>query len=66
MVANTKTPRNKSILLIDSSFLNRSCSYSEKNQSRTVFCYILSNFRIYTILIEAITQLDRKNAYLNV
>ena len=42
---------------------NRPFSYSEKNQNRTidrtVFCYILSNFRICTILIEALTPLDR-------
>ena len=31
----------------------------EKDQNRTVFCYILSNFRICTILMEALTPLDR-------
>ena len=39
--------------------VNRPFSYSEKNQNRTVFCYILSNFRMCTIVKEALTQLDR-------
>ena len=41
------------------STFHRPFSYSEKNQNRTVFCYILSNFRICTIPIEALTPLDR-------
>ena len=38
---------------------NRPFSNSEKNQNGTVFCYILSNFRICAIHIEALTLLDR-------
>ena len=40
---------------------NRPFSYSEKNQNGTVFCYILSNFRMPTMLIEALTPLNRKS-----
>ena len=38
---------------------NRPFGYSEKNQNGTVFCCILSNFRMCTILIEAPTPFDR-------
>ena len=31
----------------------------EKNQNRTIFLYILKNFRMQTIGIEALTPLDR-------
>ena len=38
---------------------NRPFSYSGKSQNRTVFCYILSNFRICTKLKEVLTPLNR-------
>ena len=39
--------------------VNRTSSYSEKNQNGMTVCFILSNSRICTILIEAPTPLDR-------
>ena len=38
---------------------NRPLSHSEKNQNRTIFCYILQNFRMCTIIKEALTPFDR-------
>ena len=39
--------------------LYRPLSYPDENQNRRKFCYILQNFRICTIVIEALTPLDR-------
>ena len=38
---------------------NRPFSYSEKNRNRKIFYYILSNIRIWTILVEALMPLNR-------
>ena len=37
----------------------RPFSYSEKNQNRTIVCHILKNVRMCTMVIEALTPLNR-------
>ena len=41
---------------------NRRFCYSEKNQNRTIFCYIMQNFRLCTMVKEALTPLDRASS----
>ena len=38
---------------------NRPFIYSEEAVNRTKFCYVLKNFLMCTIVIEALTPLDR-------
>ena len=47
------------VVLLRSQKINKPFSYSKKNQNRAVFCYILSKFRMCTILIQGLTPLDR-------
>ena len=44
----------------------RPFSYSETNENRMTFCYILWNFRMCTIVIEALTLFDRASRIQNV